>query len=73
MVGTSGRIGTRFGPVTAEKRPKLVGFDQIDHRQHGDEHEGIGAVQEVADRLRELRVGNVLRPRAGLQFELLAD
>jgi hypothetical protein len=61
-----------FGAGYGE-RAQLAGFDQIDHRQHGDEHERVGAVQQVADCLRKLGVRNVLRARARQQFELFAD
>src|SRR5207247_1029852 len=55
------------------KCAQLAGLDQIDHRQHGDEHEGVRPVQQVADGLGKLRIGNVLRASTGLQFELFAD
>ena len=72
MVGTSSEHRDALRPGNRE-RPQLTGGDQIDHRQGCDEHELIGAIEQIADRLRELVVGHVGGAGSGLQLEHLAN
>src|SRR5262249_9410911 len=55
------------------QRAQFARIDEIDHRQHGDEHVVVGAVEQIGDGLRELLIGNVRGAHSRLELKHFTD